>query len=242
MIDANSRLPNGIFEGGYTNLGDYYECKGIQVKRAQNQPLILEIHKEAFHGKYCILDVGLPKPKLRDSFAGSRSQVDVDVRNSTLQGTAYEDMLKLARVFRWSGFYNGICVPSSCSDEDIKTVLSNAISLNVTIDLYCNNHDSDRISQQQIASMILLFAMIGFVVLATILHPSKGTFLAHFDIIRNFQHLTENDSRKQALENLAFLEGVRVLLSWIVVISHVMVVGGLTFVMPIYLSKVFYYY
>lgn len=113
MVDANSRLPSGIFDGTHTNFGDYDECKSISAKD--------------FRGKYCVLDIIPPVPEVRKFFSGERVSIDINTKNSTLHGTVYEKILARAQIFRITTFYNGICVPSSCSDIDIKKVFENGI-------------------------------------------------------------------------------------------------------------------
>ncbi|GFY36022.1 nose resistant to fluoxetine protein 6 [Trichonephila clavipes] len=127
MADASGKLPGGVLEGTILDFGSYEECLRIRVNDTSTG-------KERFRGRYCMI--------------GYQSPLLAPLNQKTPNGKDYIDaygkppkwvsrlMAKSGPYVTRAAFWFGTCVPSACSDDDVKqisTSVSKPLGLNVKL-------------------------------------------------------------------------------------------------------------
>ena len=110
VLDANGHWPSGMMSGTLTSLGDYDQC--LDVDNQEEHRIV---------GQYCLMKVGpeLPPKKpvitFKDRF--------INVSGTHFQNTWIEShVIKSLYNFYYFSMTNGICVPSTCTREDLVTL------------------------------------------------------------------------------------------------------------------------
>lgn len=108
MYDSSVKFPAGFLYGDTYQLGNYDECININVSLG---------HRDAILGKYCLpeLEVLIPEGTI------PLGRVDDDTFTNTwrkLQHYSKDRSKKTRNVLRWA-----ICIPSSCTTDDLATNL-----------------------------------------------------------------------------------------------------------------------
>ncbi|GBO34450.1 hypothetical protein AVEN_19531-1, partial [Araneus ventricosus] len=106
-LDSSGKIPNGLFSGSLNSLGDYDEC-------------IETVVSGHFQGQYCLIDITPPLPKRRP-FVSSDSMVQEFVNVTDPESTTAE-FLRFANYYYHLKFRSSICVPSTCSAEEIQRI------------------------------------------------------------------------------------------------------------------------
>ncbi|GFR00070.1 nose resistant to fluoxetine protein 6 [Trichonephila clavata] len=183
VMDASSKVPEGILFGTFSTFGSYDEC--IAVKTPEKSSQIQYI------GQYCSVNIQpmLPEnerqftihnafkqyPKLR------RVLEEMNVDEETL---AYYYILK-HRI--------GLCIPSTCTYEDIQNVtdnLANHLMMKISIG-HCETSEKASFTKGQIISMCGVFLAFAVVIMGTIL----DFFLRHrLDIDMDIEEIVRKNS------------------------------------------------
>ncbi|XP_025163801.1 nose resistant to fluoxetine protein 6-like isoform X2 [Harpegnathos saltator] len=120
MFDSSTKYPDGIFYGHTRHLGNFDECYNIQVNITEEGTDVHEIN-----GKYCLIDI-IYKKKQTTSVQQKSSETQymnnsLDITNSfwkvleQLEGHPYR--------IRRNRLQLALCVPATCSAENIETAL-----------------------------------------------------------------------------------------------------------------------
>lgn len=139
VLDASAHFPTGVLDGTISDYGEYDECLGIEIDdgtsagRNRNDKMEIEINKDygnwdsispKIKGKYCMSRLSYPVPRKPDyvKFHGSM----LNVSGTGLEGTIWDDYFaqNLNRYYITQGFRAGICIPSTCSPNEIETVVN----------------------------------------------------------------------------------------------------------------------
>ena len=128
--------PSGIARGTLTDFGDYDQC--LTADQAQDQssspPVIVP--------QYCLIDVALPMPPMPKYHNYHQKSVVLPELNSTTSSNPSTPFLRNSTIYRHleakaSVFYYvyvklGICLPKSCTKNDIASITkkSNTFLLN----------------------------------------------------------------------------------------------------------------
>ncbi|XP_035225965.1 uncharacterized protein LOC118198408 [Stegodyphus dumicola] len=191
MMDASSKVPEGILFGTFSTFGSYDECIAIKTPKTNLQM--------PFTGQYCSINIqpNLPQnerhftihnafrkyPKLKQVFQ------EMNIEEDTM---AYYYILK-HRI--------GICMPSTCSMSDLNNVtetLADHLKMKISVG-HCETSEKPSLTKGQIISMCGVFITFGIVILATItdiLIRLKAEHEMDFeDIVR----------RKSALRHFSYL-------------------------------------
>lgn len=102
MLDASSKVPAGILNGNYYDLGMYDQC--IRVKGHSNPSNI--------GGQYCSVFVEMPTESIPDGESVFIVQ-KISVYNPIANGEI--------------SFGAAVCLPSSCSDDDVTNFVNASI-------------------------------------------------------------------------------------------------------------------
>nr|XP_027206252.1 nose resistant to fluoxetine protein 6-like [Dermatophagoides pteronyssinus] len=139
---SKSMIPAGMFMGTLTDYGDYDQCMSITDDQESNQSLIIP--------QYCLIDMSIPMPKPRptthnyyhhtegiipdkDLLAKTVNLdfiADQDLSSSIIKQmilapnpTIHEYLAQVSSNFYYSFIRRGICLPSSCTTNDVNKII-----------------------------------------------------------------------------------------------------------------------
>ncbi|CAG0906602.1 unnamed protein product [Darwinula stevensoni] len=102
MVDATGKAPSGILTGNVWGMGNFHECLGVRAALDAEE----NVTELQFSGKYCLVSFDL----------------HIEDQPSTRSG---DFILNLGGLAAGAGMNNipilieGICLPSSCSNQDL---------------------------------------------------------------------------------------------------------------------------
>ena len=110
VLDSSARFPfSGLLEGTISDFGEYRQCLRIKVNQGQIQ------------GQYCMTSWRLRLPERPKNLSFFTSVVSVE--GTPLKNTFWETMAKNTKLFYIArGIRLGLCVPSTCSPNDLSTL------------------------------------------------------------------------------------------------------------------------
>lgn len=117
LLDASAKGSGQLAFGYVSNLGSKHNCLSIVV----NDEVV-----NSFTGQYCIAKISLPR-----SAATIKKNVVTDymLLNISSRGTLLDRFAERYEYFAsGNGFYAGLCVPSTCSPQEIDTIINNSIN------------------------------------------------------------------------------------------------------------------
>ncbi|KAG8191684.1 hypothetical protein JTE90_016471 [Oedothorax gibbosus] len=160
MVDASGKLPSGILDGTGMDLGSFEECLKIRYNDADGT--------EEFRGRHCMI--------------GFRSPMVVPLNKNTSTGQTYEEtfghppdwvsdfITKTGGYYNYAALWFGVCVPSTCSGEDIKqiaTFVSQPLKMNV-LTAGCQIDEPVPWSISALVSICILCVFIGCCLIGTV--------------------------------------------------------------------------
>ncbi|XP_064457404.1 nose resistant to fluoxetine protein 6-like [Ornithodoros turicata] len=220
LLDSIGRPPSGILDVTMSDYGDYDQC--LQVVS------LFENGTEDFRGQHCNIQIEHPNiPQLNKHAIAKLPLILKD-------DSVYKDvLLTYTRLHVPIGVRVGICVPSTCSNDDVFKML-NPAAANLKLGIRvagCETKDIVSLSEEQLVA-ICLFGLLGtFLLLGTLLDVVLRTLkrpavadnlrqnvgvktLSTFGLVGNVQELL---SGSDVQSSLRCLHGLRVLtISWIV--------------------------
>lgn len=99
-MDSSGRGKSGTLNGYFSDLGSYDGCLSIN----HGSPEI--------KGKYCTLRFWVP-------FATDSSIQRISLNGTQLAGTYVEQAASIYPILGLEGFNLGVCIPSTCSKDDV---------------------------------------------------------------------------------------------------------------------------
>lgn len=184
LLDSFGRIDSGTFDGTVTNFGEYDQCLGIDFPG--DVDLLDDIHassgnddeddpEESVVGKYCVLRIDIPMPpkpkrlRLHDPV--------IKLKGTSLENTILHYMSKtFDTLYSLKGFRYGICIPSSCSAEEIESLINKvaypALKIPITIgpDKHCDTkRDQFQFNDKQKLSIGILVFFTAIAVCASLL-------------------------------------------------------------------------
>jgi len=113
-IDSFGRISPGFLYGTVTSFGEFQECLDIEFPE--------QFKKSEVVGKYCILRINFPMPPKPKRL--QHSSPIIDLSGTKFEGTIWEQWSRHFNLFySTNGFRFGICIPSSCSSQELETVI-----------------------------------------------------------------------------------------------------------------------
>ncbi|XP_075223894.1 nose resistant to fluoxetine protein 6-like [Lycorma delicatula] len=107
MYDATGKLGSGVLRGNSAQLGDYDGC--VEISESQND----------IQGQYCLASLFLDK---RNSSKLDQNVLDLIQSHRAMHSTPDDIDIKIAPSF--SELLWGLCVPSSCSVNEVENIFS----------------------------------------------------------------------------------------------------------------------
>ncbi|XP_067127087.1 nose resistant to fluoxetine protein 6-like [Centruroides vittatus] len=233
MIDSFGKLPAGMLGMTQWLAGDYDQCLSIEIP--QNEEEISGKRSEQVRGKYCALTIGIDESlkRITKSIHKFENNSLIKIAKEIVKPMKFDDYLNVDVAKMKMGIRLDVCIPSTCSNEDLKNVgnwiLGTAVDSNVE---YCKIKD-ERIeySNGQLISLIVLGIFIAWVALATLIEilmrldiipliASKGKIFEYILSASPYESLHKLYSANFD-ESTKSMCGVKFLLISIVVLGHV---------------------
>lgn len=241
LLDSIGRPPSGILDVTMSDYGDYDQClEVVSLTRSGD---------EDFRGQHCNIQVEHPHiPALTKQAIARLPQL-------LKEDSVYKDvLLTYTRLQTSIAVRVGICVPSTCSKEDVFKMLNPAVAnlkLGVSV-AECETKSIVTLTEEQLVA-ICMFGLLGTVlllgtlleiVLSVVKRPTiseafrrkaNKSVLATFGIFRNLRQLLTTDDVPSAMN---CLHGIRVITMFWVVLSQTYLnvefqaVRGLKFLIP----------
>ncbi|XP_044749794.1 uncharacterized protein LOC123310390 [Coccinella septempunctata] len=224
MIDASAKIGSGLLVGNIHQVGNFDECLDIRV----------EIDKRMITGQYCSI---LISPK-------NSSEVSSEFRAfyDPLHIASYVSKKAIKFLRRNVNFLKmsyGICLPSSCSLDNIQTLweyiemsLSPPFEIQFN-DLLCDYKDKPRFSFGVERYILMAFAFYFCLLLGATVYDifyfggdelSLSSYVCTFSLKRNAQKLF---STQLGEDNISCINGLKVLSMFWVLLGHRVMVNAL---------------
>lgn len=241
LLDSIGRPPSGILDVTMSDYGDYDQClEVVSLTRSGD---------EDFRGQHCNIQVEHPHiPALTKQAIARLPQL-------LKEDSVYKDvLLTYTRLQTSIAVRVGICVPSTCSKEDVFKMLNPAVAnlkLGVSV-AECETKSIVTLTEEQLVA-ICMFGLLGTVlllgtlleiVLSVVKRPTisesfrrkaNKSVLATFGVFRNLRQLLTTEDVPSAMN---CLHGIRVITMFWVVLSQTYLnvefqaVRGLKFLIP----------
>ncbi|XP_076359693.1 nose resistant to fluoxetine protein 6-like isoform X3 [Tachypleus tridentatus] len=184
MIDSSGKIPGGVLTGTMADMGSYNECLDISVRNVNSINKNMEA-KESFRGKYCFLEFEMPSFGNKNLILNETPKLPANNTHSDTLGYWFYYNL---RIIHQSPLMIGVCVPSTCSKEDVynvASVASKAIYFPVSVPR-CEVKTHTQLSTHQLVVLCFLGA-IGLMVLV-----GTSFDLLHRRQLKNKLHIQGN--------------------------------------------------
>lgn len=202
-MTSSGQLPTGLLSGTISSFGDYDQCLAAK-ERAIDET-------QSLSGKYCLLEVSLPI--LENNNTGRSLLIGASRRQDILPQDVFSQELVSRLAMLHSAFYTsnltiGLCVPSTCSGEElvqlIQLISGTAVRVSIgncqTIRPRFNHLHLEKswLSLDLFEKISLSFVIFSIVIvlLATVCDTFSGhkhvknVLVKSFSLLTNIQHLT----------------------------------------------------
>ncbi|GFT19399.1 NRF domain-containing protein [Nephila pilipes] len=228
LLDAMAKPPFGLFRGTFNLMGDYDECLEVTANKRGDIPK--NKADEFYHGQYCTVEAELP-PKLLQAMQ--------DLGNGYANHTEFGKIGSIIKELPASNFAGnyfkfliGICLPSTCTPEDLKQILKLVPIDFVPLDVRrCEDGRWKSVNLDQMVFLAVLALLAILVVFGTIvdgyqqLKSSKDErkntlvqFFVAFSLYNNTKRLLRTE--KNSGSEITCINGMYVLGTALVVIYH----------------------
>ncbi|XP_035224651.1 nose resistant to fluoxetine protein 6-like, partial [Stegodyphus dumicola] len=221
MFDASAKMPSGMFDGTVTEFGSFDQCLKILVKNKKGG--------EAFRGQYCSVEA-VPSlgPRPRNLSLAVRPNVKFD-------DSIIKEMHTTIFAFYQLSFRFGICVPSTCSVEDMRALAAQVVKPSNYGIRVSRCHVSEPITVDTIHVVVLFILGLLFLCVCSgsviewylteknnngeklIKKSLVQEILLAFSIQRNVRKLCSSSSRTGEMKSL---HGIRALSMTWVILGH----------------------
>lgn len=113
MINSWGRFPpSGIFQGTFTDLGNYDQCVEIQIP--DDNP----------SGQYCLVDFKpkLPPLKFSQNMFNSVNKSLIQFNSNLVNSSGAEYLIQNSHFSYFEAIKIGICIPSACNQKEVKSI------------------------------------------------------------------------------------------------------------------------
>ncbi|XP_063906158.1 O-acyltransferase like protein-like [Zophobas morio] len=222
MVDASGKINAGILNGNVHIFGDYDQCLSIKE----------HVRGRTIEGKYCSALITISDEILSDELLYLKSKY----QTKNFQRIRLEGVLQY--LANTTGLL-GLCVPKSCSPEDLEIIADQIISkLKLPARLSFRNDLCSHKNQPVTITNLDLYIYSFFVVVAVILCGStvydfylqKTGIVTIFSVYTNIKKLLNQHEGKR----LTCVSGIRVIACLWVILAHVTFSNTLLSKNPIY--------
>ncbi|XP_027205919.2 nose resistant to fluoxetine protein 6-like isoform X1 [Dermatophagoides pteronyssinus] len=215
MFDSWSKMPSsGMFRGTITDYGDYDQC--------------LSIDKSTIPTQYCLVDFAMPMPKPQPKHHNFFHKT-IGLLPENFQrhngSTIYEHLEKYSSIFYYTNIEMAICMPNTCNQNDLETILKDAEKIGLELKkLSCEHRPTERWRPNlpQFIAILMLITVFVLSIVAFIndcIHDGKdrNEFITCFSPARNCRKLFTTKTSSSGNDELSCIHGLRVLtICWII--------------------------
>nr|XP_027205919.1 nose resistant to fluoxetine protein 6-like isoform X1 [Dermatophagoides pteronyssinus] len=215
MFDSWSKVPSsGMFRGTITDYGDYDQC--------------LSIDKSTIPTQYCLVDFAMPMPKPQPKHHNFFHKT-IGLLPENFQhhngSTIYEHLEKYSSIFYYTNIEMAICMPNTCNQNDLETILKDAEKIGLELKkLSCEHRPTERWRPNlpQFIAILMLITVFVLSIVAFIndcIHDGKdrNEFITCFSPARNCRKLFTTKTSSSGNDELSCIHGLRVLtICWII--------------------------
>ncbi|PSN39086.1 hypothetical protein C0J52_07350 [Blattella germanica] len=217
MIDASTKIPESVFMGLLTNLGNFDECIEIENVQTEYGP---------FNGQHCVASLTLP-PGLLPGFSKNFMQ-QIKKQEEILKNSDHPNN-RMAGGMIPGGLQLSYCIPSSCSGKDFEMIFNSFISnlpieLDITISIpqhMCQTSEGKDLAVEDWITVGILTAIAMLAITSTIYDllktGPKNKLLTAFSWYSNGKKLLNTDTSGDTLQAI---HGIRFLSICWVVMGH----------------------
>ncbi|XP_076348115.1 nose resistant to fluoxetine protein 6-like [Tachypleus tridentatus] len=229
MLDAFGKPGGGVLLGALTSFGSFDECLNVEASEFNKRTNQTERY---FSGQYCAVELHPPlPPKPRYYTVHHRLKL---FENFTKSAKILSLISDKAHFFYFLSFRLGVCIPSTCSSEDLVHVITRLIgSYGFTVSVpHCETEASADINSSQIAIMCV-FGILGIFILVGTAYDilsfyccenrirnkrsPRGTFTRILTSLSFNSNISKVLETKTSLDKLEGLHGLRALsMTWII--------------------------
>lgn len=157
LFDASAKPLGGEFYGRLGTYGSYDECFQVQFPVEED-----EDPADKTVGKYCLLDIRTPLPP-KTRRIGLSSDI-FEGTNITFKYQVVEEMRKNSKMYYDYAIRMGVCIPSTCTTEDLKKMFASGIGdSGVTAVITSCEIKEPKVIDTVQQIIIALFALVGLI-------------------------------------------------------------------------------
>ncbi|KAM7303845.1 nose resistant to fluoxetine protein 6 [Ixodes scapularis] len=230
MVDASGKLAPGLLEGSLTDFGNFDECLSVAVGDDPSaHPL--------FRGQYCMVKARPPLPPKPWVVSKHFQAVNFSLFPET---SVIRELLEDAGTFYATTTRTGLCMPSSCSKQDVESIVKGVFHTMhwSAVVSYCTINEKPHFTTQDIVIVCILSCLSLPVVLSTLLQTSIFIWDAfskcppkHGSAIQRLSSLSAYETARKLLvvrapkdedsRRLQVFHGLRALsIIWVVWVHH----------------------
>ncbi|XP_071041249.1 nose resistant to fluoxetine protein 6-like [Parasteatoda tepidariorum] len=159
MFDSSGKIANGVFGGNPTAFGDFETCLDIESPSGK------------FKGQFCDIDF---VPTLPERKMMSPAEKPIEIIDTLFEpGTLTDTFAKMANYLYAAQVRLNACLPSTCSKEDVRGLISSVSaymkSENQLIVRHCHIKEELELTAMEIFIYALFIVLICLLVLGTLL-------------------------------------------------------------------------
>ncbi|XP_023218910.1 nose resistant to fluoxetine protein 6-like [Centruroides sculpturatus] len=237
VLDSAGKA-SGIFSGKTWLHGDYDQCLNIKVGDNKKRNSNRKIH--TIYGKFCVVNFGFNSYKFKDLPKDAHNRKILRLFENVIKPYPINQLYELLS-YKKPAFRLDLCIPSTCSREDLENMLQWAFEDPYLAKVrFCKVKDEKiTLSTAQIICIIALSIFITWVIIGTILETvlkikvmnapcDKGNFLQNLvsvSICKSTGKLFSADFNGKT----SFFCGMKFLLVCVVVFVHILIHSGLVY-------------
>jgi hypothetical protein len=152
MMDASTKMPEGMITGSISSFGNYDSCLSVKGMDDGN---------EAFTGKYCALSRNIVQPNSYDTKYLAHELAKAKLIRKAL---AEVSPVELSISLKLGSTRMSTCLPSTCSDTDVRKIVAmigREADMNLTV-TFCETEE--QISGMDMTQVLLMVAIASLVV------------------------------------------------------------------------------
>ncbi|KAH7982446.1 hypothetical protein HPB52_005062 [Rhipicephalus sanguineus] len=215
VITATGYMPNGVYEGGFANLGSQDQCLNVESN-------------VGIRGRYCTLFWRPPTEVLLAAFTKEeiRQHPRLDIRL----------WLNNTRERFHVGSRSGICIPSACQQKEMNQIVSgvaSAYGAEASVK-YCRTKEAVRLEKLEVGIISFFGAVFIVIILSTfadlLLRKYEGNqtkkvgpwkkLAVAYSVVSNTRKLLDVRIKSGDSQRLRFLHGMKFFSALWVVLSH----------------------
>ncbi|CAL1295116.1 unnamed protein product, partial [Larinioides sclopetarius] len=174
MIDAFGKPPAGMLQGTVTSFGAYDECVNIIAMSDARKKIPSQ---QYFRGKYCTVEIKPPLPP-KPQYYTMYEPVSILANFSNGDDNVIRQAAKQAHAFYFLTYRMDICVPSTCTQDDVDNMAQFAakyIDIEVTVPR-CSVKESLNFDKTQVVIICFVGVLLSFVLFGTVLDILREIF------------------------------------------------------------------